>query len=57
MTEAKRKQTAMYKIFAENEHGTDEVEFEIVVLGKYFMTYYKKYCFIIIYTNILLIGY
>jgi len=33
MTEAKRKQTAMYKIFAENEHGTDEVEFEIVVLA------------------------
>ncbi len=30
---AKRKHTGMYKIFAENEHGTDECEVEFVVLG------------------------
>lgn len=34
MVDAKRKQTGMYKIVAENIHGKDEVEVEIVILCK-----------------------
>ncbi|XP_047491377.1 twitchin-like isoform X5 [Penaeus chinensis] len=33
MVDAKRKQTGMYKIVAENIHGKDEVEVEIVILS------------------------
>ena len=34
--DGKRKQTGTYKIIAENIHGKDEAEIEIVILGKLF---------------------
>jgi len=34
--EAKRAQSGIYKIIATNEHGKDEAEVEIVILGTFF---------------------
>ena len=34
---AERRQTGIYKIVAENKHGKDEAEVEIVVLGTFYL--------------------
>lgn len=42
ITDAKRKQSGTYKIIATNQHGKDEAEVEIVILGELYM----KNCFV-----------
>lgn len=35
INDAQRKDSGLYKIIAENEHGKDEAQVEIIVLGEY----------------------
>lgn len=35
ISDAKRKDNGIYEIIAENEHGKDEADVEVVVLGEY----------------------
>jgi Immunoglobulin I-set domain len=44
ISDALRKNTGLYKIIAENQHGKDEADVEITVLCKYFcLIPYKNY--------------
>ena len=50
--EAKRAQSGMYKIIATNEHGKDEADVEIVILGQFIqkwkMANFMLLCYILI---------